>query len=171
MERFDRYEDEDHDFAGCDRCGMSSTNVVNVSGQNERARLLCPRCFDIEAEEHFQKHGRDRRRSRRSSGRRRFRRDASRPRLYYIGYGYMVTPRTAGELARASGVPLPRHGYEVRVRLPGGEAAHLYRSMHQGRMVWTVRSNQNISHYSAGDARAVGRDRGRRRSRRIRRHR
>jgi hypothetical protein len=48
--------------------------------------------------------------------------------FWHIGHGYRVTDAFAGKLARAVGKPLPRHGYELAVDLPGGPAAWLTRT-------------------------------------------
>ena len=71
--------------------------------------------------------------------------------LAHRGYSYLdsghyrVTDAEAGRLVKAVGARLPKHGYEMRVRLPNGEEAWLRRTPHSHRKdspkrgwVWAV---------------------------------
>jgi hypothetical protein len=55
-----------------------------------------------------------------------------------IGYGYAVSDRAAGALARGVARPLPRPGYELRVALPCGALVWLARTpLHTSPRGWT----------------------------------
>ena len=61
---------------------------------------------------------------------------------------FMVSDADAGRLARASGHPLPRIGYEAEVPLPNGKKVWLKRDhspRHNKRgWVWAVYSNSRV---------------------------
>lgn len=71
--------------------------------------------------------------------------------LQYLGHGhYRVSDKTAGELVRKHGGKPPRSGYELVVKMPGGERAALLRtptsSVPRG-WVWAVLSTNDLSQY------------------------
>jgi hypothetical protein len=63
---------------------------------------------------------------------------------------FMISDADAGKLARASGHPLPREGYESQVKLPNGVKVWMNRTSTLGSgfnkrgWVWCVYSNSDV---------------------------